>query len=272
MSNCEKYIIKKMGGKGGVFRALHHILLPSSFQQPRPFAETDCSGSSSFSTTLILIACPSSVFIHYTVTGLSSGVGASKVSPRLTIWFLQLSRSKDIFIPSHTHTPSFRHSPTPCPEKPSPPPELQKSQSGALWPVCVFLPVVSSIMRWPLPFICDCLFACSLWGFYCIVFSSPFPLLGAISLSTVLWGLSRRSSVLRFTLFGVSLASVFLCLISLPSPSCRSVLLFPFSFPLFSVPRIFFSLTNARQRLIQLNLVVGFRDVCRNRRGYIRGT
>jgi len=129
------------------------------------------------------------VFIRYTVSGLSSGVGTSKVSPRLTTLFPTTPFPAISFQDtSSLHIPSFAFPET------SPPPELQKSRFGALWPVFVFLPVVSSIMRWPLRFICNCLFACSLWGFYCIVFSSPFPLLGAISLSTVLWGLSRRSS------------------------------------------------------------------------------
>jgi len=178
-----------LGEKGGVFRALHHILLPSSFQQPRPFAETDCSCSSSFSTTLILIACPSSVFIHYTVSGLSSGVGASKVSPRLTTLFPTTPFPAISFQDtSSLHIPSFAFPET------SPLPSFERVNLARFGPSLCFFQLSLASCGWPLRFICDCLFACSLKGFFCIVFSSPFPLLGAIFMSTVLWGLSRRSS------------------------------------------------------------------------------
>lgn len=154
-----------------------------------------------------------------------------KVSPRLTIYFLQLSRSKDIFIPSHTHTHThhlFGILPRHAPKNPVPLPSFKRVDLARFGPsLCFFqLSLASCGGR---SVLCDCLFACSLWGFYCIVgVSSPFPPPGSHFPEYCSVGSFSPFFWLRFSLFGVSLASVFLCLISLPLP--RAV---PFYFSRF---------------------------------------
>jgi len=121
-----------------------------------------------------------------------------KVSPRLTIYFLQLSRSKDIFIPSHTHThthtifSAFSHA---MPRKTQSPSRASKE---SIWRALARLCVSSSCLLHhavAAPFYVI-VYSLVVFGAFTVLLGFPLhsPRLEVIFLSTVLSGLSRRSS------------------------------------------------------------------------------
>lgn len=100
-----------------------------------------------------------------------------------------------------------------------------------------------------------CVWFFSIWGAFSVLSFLPLhlgdPSLEFIFVSTVLWVLLRCSSVLHFIL------------LSLLSPSCRSVCLSPFFLSaLLPLPHVSL-FTNARRRLIRLYSVARLRDICR---------
>lgn len=136
------------------------------------------------------------------------------------------------FTHTHTHTifSAFSHD---MPRKTQSPPEFKRVNLARFGPSLCFFQLSLASCGWPLRFICDCLFACSLWGFYCIVgVSSPSPAPPPL--------LESFSRVLFSGVFLAVLLASFLSLrclprVSLSLPYISSLSLVPFrsTFPVF---------------------------------------